>query len=287
VPLKSVAGFPVTAVPVSLTTLESVCFEQVSFWVGVVARGQGRCGRLVGGRPYTRLPAAELVANLEERLPFVSLTLRQVRRALNRLVELGLLVREQFWQAERWRSDYWYSLAGAPEAETPVKPEVAETVTPRFPEVRLRGDAAGTPVLKPLSATPTEKTNGRGVGFVRTLEAEPASRVDKGETGARGPCVPLQPLSNPAPLFSVRSTGATPQRAGQAEPGTATRPAGATPLARVVARCLELAGLAAEAPVTTPTPPSRVVAGGLVTELVKVNGCLHRVADPASTAFLR
>lgn len=132
------------SVPVQLTPLESLCFAQVEFWVGVVEKSQGRCGRLVDGRPYTRLPAAELVATLEERYPFLSVTVRQVRRALNRLVELGLLVRDQLWRQERWRSDYWYSRGDLP-------------VTPQSPEEVLRSDPEVTSYLStPSSSLPEQ-----------------------------------------------------------------------------------------------------------------------------------
>ena len=201
--------FLVSAISVSLTPLESLCFEQVSFWVGVVAKNKGRSGRLVDGRPFTRLPAAELVSNLEERLPFLSVTLRQVRRALNRLVELGLLVREQLWQRERWRSDYWYSL---PLAETPVKPGVAEAVPPQVQVGEHGTDEGVTLCLRNLSSTHTEQT--RRTKVVSMEEQAPASRVDVRKTSHGVLCAPVgavEPVACPlTPPSSLTGAAGSP-----------------------------------------------------------------------------
>lgn len=166
-----------------LTPLESLCLTQVQFWVGVVERNQGRCGRLVDGRPFTRLPAQELVENLEERFPFLAVTVRQVRSALNKLVTLGLLVREQFWQRERWRSDYWYSL---PETRGD------RDVTPESPESEQRSDKGVTPSLKPLPSSLPEKTNGLNGQERATSSSEPTTKqpaappLDMGGVAASG-----------------------------------------------------------------------------------------------------
>ena len=254
---------------------------------------KGRGGHLdpETGLPYTTVSAREASDWLLERRG-VSLHLKACQRAFRSLTSKGVVRRYQDWH--RW-GHHSYSYAPGENHPAPLVSPSAKQVEPCPTPVSNRLDAPvlstgrlcpseGTPasnqtVLSSASSTESSTQEPAAVS-TSSLEAEPASRVDTGGTAARGPCVPLQPPSNPVPLSSVRSTGATPQRTGQAGPG-------ATSLARVVARCLELAGLSAEAPVTTPPPPSRVVAGGLVTELVKVSGCLHRVADPASTAFLR
>ena len=57
-------------------------------------------------------------------------------------------------------------------------------------------------------------------------------------------------------------------------------------MTRVLERYLELAGLTESGPPLL-EPPSRVIAGDQLSELVKVAGVLHRVADPISTAALR
>ena len=179
-----------TTAHVQLTPLESLCFSQVEFWIGVVEKSQGRCGRLVDGRPYTRLPAAELVATLEERYPFLSVTVRQVRRALNRLVALGLLVRDQLWRQERWRSDYWYSRGDLP-------------VTPQSPGEDLRSDPEVTPCLStPSSSLPDQNQEPERVtsSLEPTAEQPSASPIDGGR------CV-AEPLEAPEVASTPRVDG--------------------------------------------------------------------------------
>ena len=94
----------------SLSCLESLCYEQISFWVGVVAKNGGRSGRVVAGTPWTRLTASDFVRLLGDRFPMLAVSERQVRYALNRLVDLGLVLREKFWQSECFRSHSWWAL---------------------------------------------------------------------------------------------------------------------------------------------------------------------------------
>lgn len=269
------------SVPLQLTPLESLCLSQVQFWVSVVEKNQGRCGRLVEGRPFTRLPAQELVSNLEQRFPFLSVTVRQVRRALNRLVELQLLVREQFWQKERWRSDYWYSV---PETTAEVaEPRSDLSVTPESPEGEQQGVCEVTPSLKPLPSCLPEKTNGREDGSIRTKTAQQPSppAIDKGKVRC-GPEVASDGLR----AISEGSPQARPTSMAQ-RPSEGPVRGRLSSLSAVVARCWELAGLV---PGEEPDPlsnPSRRLEGDLVTEVVKVNGCLYRVSDPLSTIPLR
>ena len=257
----------VSAVSVALTPLESLCFEQVSFWVGVVQRNQGRSGRLVEGRPYTRLPASELVSNLEERLPFLAITVRQVRSALNRLVQLGLLVREQFWQRERWRSDYWYSLPlteaeaasqgpglAAPEQpENPVKPGVSVLVTPREPELAFRGDGSGQPFLLPLASNLPEQNQAEG-HLVSKPNSQPASRVD----GKREPVVAAGSLQGPCRGQVNPNPAPTPTQ-HPLRSGNAAAPAKGTAWARIHALAA-----AFQREQVAPVSPSAVVLGGKV-----------------------
>lgn len=241
-----------------LTPLESLCLAQVQFWVGVVERNQGRCGRLVDGRPFTRLPAQELVENLEERFPFLAVTVRQVRSALNKLVSLGLLVREQLWQRERWRSDYWYSLP-----ETQRDPGV----TPETPQPEQRSDLCVTPSLKTLPSPLPEKTNGpngqkRATSSVETTAEQPAaSPLDVGVVAARGLQEPLQQPPATRGVVTHATERATPQGASGASQGPRI-----SSLSAVVARCLELAGLPSSAEfdptAVKPVSPRGVVVGG-------------------------
>lgn len=108
----------------ALSLLESVCYEQISFWVGVVAKNGGRSGRVVDGTPWTRLTASDFVRLLGDRYPMLALTERQVRYALNRLVDLGLVLRERWWQSECFRSHSWWALCRRVDAVCPDAPGI-------------------------------------------------------------------------------------------------------------------------------------------------------------------
>ena len=182
----------------ALSALESLCLDQIRFWVGVVARNRGRSGRIVEGVPFTRLPAGELAEHLMERFPFLSVTLRQVRRALSRLVELGLVVREQFWQSERWRSDYWYSVPASAAASG-----VADSVTPEDPVAASSGDDLGSPSLTPLSCSLSDEDRASrvsvSVGVSAVALCEPtASSPTAGDPTALTRGVPAVPPTAPS-----------------------------------------------------------------------------------------
>jgi hypothetical protein len=88
--------------------LDALLLPRVQRWVAVVFRQKSKCGHLeADGRPWTRLPAKDLVAQLE-REEGLEVTVRRVQRSLERLVEAGYLVRQQRtkWWGQR---DYWYS----------------------------------------------------------------------------------------------------------------------------------------------------------------------------------
>ncbi len=256
----------------SLTVLESLCFEQVSFWVGVVTRNGGKSGRLVNGAPFTRLPAGDLVDNLTERLPLVSLTVRQVRRALNRLVELGLVVREQFWQ---WRgcSDYWYSLpdvvAGGCTQSSESVPPVPVSVTPPSPSVTPPlpagshpCDQNGHPFLKPLSSPPSEQT--RQTDEDSEPNPQPA-------TSSRGTDrLPLTPAATPLQLPVQTVTDPLPPVPTAPSLHGHTVPSGVASRGTVWERVRALAARFDPAAVSSVSPSA-----------VVLNGRVHRVNDGA------
>ncbi len=256
----------------SLSVLESLCFEQVSFWVGVVERNRGASGALVNGAPFTRLPAGELVANLTERLPFLSLTVRQVRRALNRLVELGLVVREQFWQ---WRgcSDYWYSLPGAvaggctqvSESVPPVPVSVtppSPSVTPPLPTGSHPCDQNGHPFLKPLSSALSEKTR------QTDEDSEPQPATHKALTQGGDPVHPQVPVQSDTDRLPQSPTA--PSLHGHTVPSGVPLAPVPGPFQSIQQRILALAACFDPASVT-PVSPSVVLVGNKV----------HRVNDGA------
>jgi len=101
--------FYVSACKTPLTNpLDALLLPRVLRWVAVVFRQKSKCGYLdAQGRPWTRLPAKDLVEQLEEE-DQLSVSTRTVQRSLERLVEAGYLTRLQRtkWWGQR---DYWYS----------------------------------------------------------------------------------------------------------------------------------------------------------------------------------
>jgi hypothetical protein len=88
--------------------LDALLLPRVLRWVAVVFRQKSRCGHLdADGRPWTRRPAKDLVAQLE-REEGLGVTVRRVQRSLERLAEAGYLARTQRtkWWGQR---DWWYS----------------------------------------------------------------------------------------------------------------------------------------------------------------------------------
>lgn len=139
-----------------LSCLESLCYEQISFWVGVVARNGGRSGRVVDGTPWTRLTASDFVRLLGERFPMLAVTERQVRYALSRLVDLGLVLREKFWQSECFRSHSWWALSDCPDLAPSSEDAPAvgtPPVTPDAPPAVTRTDTGVTPNLRTLPSS--------------------------------------------------------------------------------------------------------------------------------------
>ena len=218
----------------ALSALESLCLDQIRFWVGVVARNGGRSGRIVDGVPFSRLPAGELAEHLIERFPFLSVTLRQVRRALRRLVELGLVAREQFWQSERWRSDYWYSLPASPDPEAGSRTAASTAgdlqVTPELQDAATSEGGDGSPSLQALPVCDPNENRQAGLGS--DSGNEPASLCVSSVGGTSGSAVrnptaltggcpssaserPLLPLSLPfAPAACALSSEAAQGRLG-------------------------------------------------------------------------
>lgn len=94
----------------SLTNpLDALLLPRVLRWVAVVFRQKSKCGHLdaADGRPWSRIPAKDLAAQLE-REEGLTVTVRRIQRSLERLVEEGHLARCQRtkWWGQR---DFWYS----------------------------------------------------------------------------------------------------------------------------------------------------------------------------------
>lgn len=104
------AGHFLVPVSASLTNpLDALILPRVLRWIAVVFRQKSKCGHLdaADGRPWTRLPAKDLAAQLE-REKGLTVSVRRIQRSLERLVEEGHLARCQRtkWWGQR---DFWYS----------------------------------------------------------------------------------------------------------------------------------------------------------------------------------
>jgi len=288
------------SVAVSLSGDEGWVLQCLEYWWFVVRKGRGGHLDPETGLPFTTVSASQASDWLRERKGVV-LHLKTCQRAFRSLALKGVVRRYQDWH--RW-GHHSYSYAPGENHSGLGAGSSSKRVEPASSSVSNEEDAPVLPSGRPspvertaasrqtvLSSVPSSvSSTPRGTAeTTSSVEAEPASRVDEGKTAAGDPCVPLQPPSAPLPLSSPSPLPVAPVSRESALPAVAAAPARRLPsLSAVVSRCLELAGFSAEVPVPGPCPaPSRVVAEGRVTELVKVNGCLHRVADPVSTAFLR
>ena len=103
-----VGDFVVSSNLSTTNPLDALLLPRVLRWVAVVFRQRTKCGHLdKDGRPWTRLPARDLAAQLD-REEGLQVGVRRVQRSLERLVESGHLCRQQRtkWWGQR---DYWYS----------------------------------------------------------------------------------------------------------------------------------------------------------------------------------
>jgi hypothetical protein len=180
----------VSQTPAPLTNpLDALLLPRVLRWVTVVFRQKSRCGHLdQEGRPWTRLPAKDLVAQLE-REEGLEVTVRRVQRSLERLAEAGYLTRTQRtkWWGQR---DWWYSWADAEWALQQCRPtSVSHRVTSQTaPNRRSEASVATGQTLGPQTLkTQTSKERPEG-------KAEVASPLD----GART-CAGRQRTARPNP----------------------------------------------------------------------------------------
>lgn len=110
--IASLDGVHPSAPPLT-NPLDALVLPRVLRWVAVVFRQKSKCGHLdkEDGRPWTRIPAKDLAAQLE-REEGLTVSVRRIQRSLCRLVDEGHLARQQRtkWWGQR---DYWYSWTDA------------------------------------------------------------------------------------------------------------------------------------------------------------------------------
>jgi hypothetical protein len=169
--------------------LDAVLLPRVLRWVAVVFRQNRPCGQLdPDGRPWTRIPAKDLAAQLE-REDGVQVSVRRIQRSLERLAEAGYLERRQRtkWWGQR---DYWYSWTDQEwglQQHRPTAVGRSSSVSPqREPQCRSE---ASTPAVHILNLPSTHQHSSRGGQKV-------APRLDQGSavSTARGTHKGQQPL---------------------------------------------------------------------------------------------
>jgi len=170
--------------------LDAVLLPRVLRWVAVVFRQNKQCGQLdPDGRPWTRIPAKDLAAQLE-REDGVEVSVRRIQRSLERLAEAGYLARRQRtkWFGQR---DYWYSWTDeewALQQNRPTAIARSSSASPqRETQRRSETSVASVQVLSlPSNHQHSSKT-----------EREVAARLDQGSavSDARGTHTVQQPTS--------------------------------------------------------------------------------------------
>ena len=95
--------------PPLTNALDSTILKCVRRWVEVVFRQQKKCGQLdPSGRPWSRIPAKDLVVQVEREQEGLQVSVRSIQRSLARLERMGYICRQQRSKGW-WKRDYWYS----------------------------------------------------------------------------------------------------------------------------------------------------------------------------------
>ena len=180
--------------------LDAFLLGRVRRWIEVVFRQKSPCGQLdADGRPWTRLPAKDLVRQLE-REEGVTVSVRRIQRSLARLAEAGYLARQQ---RGIWKRDFWYSF---PDTEWDLQQHrptaVAKTVTPAKEPSRRQQASVVTGLNLSLSSknqnlSKTERTratsslDGKGV-YAAQQAPSTASQGQPHRTSTKGTSQALQ-----------------------------------------------------------------------------------------------
>mgnify|MGYP006290688897 CR=1 FL=1 len=249
------------SVPAPLTNpLDALLLPRVLRWVSVVFRQKSKCGHLdtADGRPWSRIPAKDLAAQLE-REEGLEVSVRRIQRSLERLVEAGYLARCQRtkWWGQR---DWWYSWSDAEWSLQQHRPTaVARSSSVSSQGVRNRRSEASAATVQVLGTPLNTQTSLKA-------ERKTASQFDR-----EGPCAASQ----------GGSVGATGQRSQQRRQSTLQT------LLRTVQRA-EARGFASVAnPGSNPdgtTEVKRWVQDGFVF-VEQPNGLVTK--DPVATAPMR
>lgn len=182
--------------------LDALILPRVLRWIAVVFRQKSKCGHLdaVDGRPWTRLPAKDLVAQLEREEGLV-VSVRRVQRSLARLVEGGHLARCQRtkWWGQR---DAWFSWSDEEWALQQHRPTaVARSSSASAQSDRSRRSEASVPSPQDLSNPLLTQTTSK------TERTSATSSLD-----GKGACVPLEGASKAQQAPTPRGKGKGPSQ---------------------------------------------------------------------------
>jgi len=276
----------------ALTPTEALVASQLSYWVQKALEGKGGKEDLDGNR-WSWLSASDLRNRLSRRF-YTDLTEHSLYRLLKSLVNKGWFVRAQLLYSTHRNSTYFYRFGPnhpvhtekqpvnpdpteqQPPASTNVQPGVSLLYSPSTYSKSLTKNPSKGPSKAALAAT--NQTAVLTSSGERTAVEPAAPPLDRGGVVPGGTQAAREGASNRSPVATVSAVSKTPL-------ATPQRPQ-VTQLSRVLERCLELAGLNGPS-LSLAEPPSRVVSGSQLSELVKVEGVLHRVLDPVATAPLR
>ena len=282
---------------IALTSAEALVASQLSYWVQKALEGKGGKEDLDGNR-WSWLSASDLRDRLNRRF-YSDLTEHSLYRVLKSLVNKGWFVRAQLLYSTHRNSTYFYRFGpnhpvgqvtseeataaanpGPTELQAPTEQEcnsgVSLLYTPSISSKSLTKNPSKGPSKAATAATSQTAISTSSGG--RTAEQPAAPPLDRVKTAPGGPQAAREGALNRCPVPAVAAVSKAPL-------ATHKRPL-VKSLNRVLERCLELAGLT-ESEASLVEPPSRLVSGDRLTELVKVEGVLHRVADPLATAPLR
>jgi len=172
--------------------LDAVLLPRVLRWVAVVFRQNKPCGQLdADGRPWSRIPAKDLAAQLE-REDGVEVSVRRIQRSLERLAEAGYLARRQRskWWGQR---DYWYSWTDEEWALQQHRPTaVARSSSVTLQSKTQRRSEASVPPLQNLGSPSKNQHSSK-------TERKVASRLD-GENACADPQRRSNGKQAPSPL---------------------------------------------------------------------------------------
>jgi hypothetical protein len=183
--------------------LDALLLPRVLRWVAVVFRQKSKCGHLdADGRPWSRIPAKDLAAQLE-REEGLEVSVRRIQRSLERLVEAGYLARNQRtkWWGQR---DWWYSWADEEWALQQHRPTaVARSSSVTVQGVRKRRSEASVPTDQVLNTPLPNQTSLKAEQTGATSSLDRSGRSVTPHGASKGPAAPSPSVRSKNPLQAL------------------------------------------------------------------------------------